>query len=157
MGLRSPRPESRTISSILLGPPAPLGLGHLADLEPVLDVFDHGQVGEERVVLEDGVHVAGVGRLPGYVCAAELDGAAVRTLEPGDDPQQRRLARARRTEHREELALGDLEVHAGDREDAPVPLAQRREAHGGARTTGARRPPHLSRHLAHRAPTAMRA
>ncbi len=140
-----------------LGPLSPLRLGYFADLEAVLHVLGHAQVGEERVVLEDGVHVACVGRLPCHVHPAELDSAAVRTLEARDDPQQGRLARAGGTEHREELTFGDLEVDAVGGQHVPVALAQRREAHGGARATGARRPPHLSRHLAHRAPTAMRA
>jgi hypothetical protein len=81
---------------------------YLADLQPVLDVLDDSHVREQRVVLEDGVDVAGIGRLPGHVGSAELDGAAVRSLEAGDDAEKRRLARTRRAEHREEFALGDL-------------------------------------------------
>ena len=37
-------------------------------------------------------------------------------LEPGDHPQRRRLAAARRADEHDELALGDLEVEVTDRD-----------------------------------------
>ena len=39
-------------------------------------------------------------------------------LEPGDHPQQGGLAAARRADEHEELAVGDLEVHVANRDDA---------------------------------------
>ena len=45
-----------------------------------------------------------------------------RDLEAGDHPQRRRLARPGRAEHREELAVADLEVDAVDRDDSPYRL-----------------------------------
>ena len=39
-------------------------------------------------------------------------------LEPGDHPQQRRLAAAGGADEDEELAVGDVEVHVADRDDA---------------------------------------
>ena len=60
----------------------------------------------------------------------QLDGALVGSLEAGDHPQQRRLAGTRRAEHREELALGDLEVDAVDGDDVAVRLSDAREANG---------------------------
>ena len=76
-------------------------------LEPVAHVLADRHVREEGVVLEDGVHVARVRRLPRDVFAAEGDAAGVRLLEPGDHAQRRRLAGAGRAEQREELACGD--------------------------------------------------
>ena len=123
-----------------------LGLDALVDLplvdalafEPVGDVLGHGQVGEERVALEHGVGRPLVGGQPRDVVAVDQDLALVRLLEAGDHPQRRRLAAARRPEHREELALGDVEVDApnggevaealgdgaeGDAGRGPVPCA----------------------------------
>jgi hypothetical protein len=96
---------------------------HALDLEPVLDVLAHGHVREERVVLEHGVHVAGVGRLRGHVGAFEQDAPFVRRLEAGDQAERRRLPGARRAEHREELAGGYVELDAVDRDDVAVRLA----------------------------------
>ena len=104
--------------------PAPLGPRHLLHAEPVLDVVLHGHVREERVVLEDRVDVARVGRQLRDVLAAELDAALVRLLEARDHAQRRRLAGAGRAEHGEELAAPDLQVDAVDRGDVAVALAQ---------------------------------
>ena len=71
-------------------------------------------MGEERVALKDGVGRALVRRQPGDVVAVDQDLALVRLLEAGDHPQRRRLAAAARAEHREELALGDVEVDVVD-------------------------------------------
>ena len=46
----------------LADPPPALGLGHLADHEAVGDVVADRHVGEQRVVLEDGVDVTIEGR-----------------------------------------------------------------------------------------------
>ena len=55
-----------------------------AILQPVLHVLAHGHVREERVVLEDGVDVALVGRQVGHVATAQLYLSLVRPLEAGD-------------------------------------------------------------------------
>ena len=61
----------------------------------------------ERILLEHEGDVA-LGRLqPGRHPAADLDGAAIRLLEPGDQPQRRGLAGAGRPEQHDELAVGD--------------------------------------------------
>src|SRR5262249_28677770 len=96
----------------------------------VLDVLGDGHVREQRVVLEDRVDVAEVGRLAGHIGATEFDGARVRALEPGDDAQQRGLARTRGAEHREELAFLDPEVDAGSRDDPSEALANPGQANG---------------------------
>ena len=104
------------------------GLGHLAHDEPVADVVADRQVREQRVVLEDRVHVAIERRDRRHVPAVEVDAAGRRQLEPRDHPQRRRLARTRRAEHREELAVAHLEVDAGDREHVAVALLDALEA-----------------------------
>ena len=53
-----------------------------------------------------------------------------RLLEPGDHPQHRRLARATRAEHREELPVVDREVHVVDGGDVAEGLAQADELDG---------------------------
>jgi hypothetical protein len=88
-------------------------------------------VREEGVILEDGVGVPLVRRHRRDVTAAQLDAAGVGSLEAGDDPQERRLARARRPEQREELALGDCEVDAIDGYDLAVVLPYALESKRG--------------------------
>ena len=79
------------------------------------DVVVHRHVGEERVVLEDGVDVAPVGRDPGDVLAFEQDAAAGRLLEPRDHPERRGLAAPGGPEQGEELTPPDGEVRFVDR------------------------------------------
>jgi hypothetical protein len=90
-------------------------------------------VREQRVVLEDRVDVARVGRTSGDVAARELDAARVGQLEAGDQPQGRGLARARRTQQREELAAGDVERHRVDGGDVAEAAREVDEAHVDAR------------------------
>ena len=45
-------------------------------------------------------------------CAADADPPRGLRLQPGDDPQERGLAAARGAEQHDELAVGDVEVHA---------------------------------------------
>ena len=68
------------------------------------------------------------GALARHVAAVEHDAAGGRLLEARDHPQRRRLARAGRTEHREELAVADLEVDARDGDDVAVALLEALEA-----------------------------
>ena len=96
---------------------AALGPADALHLQAVLDVLLHGEVREQRVVLEDGVDVAVVGRRARDVLSAEQHRTARRQFEPGDHAQHGGLARPRRPEQREELALADLEVDVVDRDD----------------------------------------
>jgi hypothetical protein len=89
-----------------------LGRGDTLRTQTEGDVVDHGHVREERVLLEDGVHVALVGRHPGHVHTLEQDATRRRLLEAGDHLQQRGLAATGRPEQREELTLVDREVGA---------------------------------------------
>ena len=93
-----------------------LGVLDLSAAQAERDVLVDRQVREERVVLEDRVDVALVGRQPGHVLALQLDQAGGRLLEPADHPQGRGLAAARGAEEAEELAVLDLEVDVVDRD-----------------------------------------
>jgi hypothetical protein len=107
----------------LVGAAAPVRALDAFHPEAVLDVVADGHVREERVVLEDGVHVPVVGRPVRDVDAAEPDAPGVGPLEAGDHPKRRRLARPGRPEHREELAACDLEVDRVDGNNVAVGLA----------------------------------
>ncbi len=102
--------------------PAPdLRTGHALALESERDILVDVHVREECVRLEHHVHVAPVRWHAGDVDAAEVDRPGRGLLEAGDHPHRRRLAAAGRAEHREELALPDGQVDAGDRgDDLPV-------------------------------------
>ena len=104
------------LGALLLPPP-----------QPERDVVEDVEVREERVALEDGVHLPLVRRRRRHVGAVEQDLAAVRPLEAGDQPQRRRLAATGRSEQREELAAVDVQVDAVDRDDVGELLAQRDE------------------------------
>ena len=79
------------------------------------DVLEDRQVREERVALEDRVHVALVRRQSRDGLVAEVDDAIVRFLEAADHPQRRRLPAAGRPEQGEEGAARDLDRHARPR------------------------------------------
>ena len=104
-----------------------LALSDLALLQAVGDVVEDRHVREERVLLEDGVHVALVGRRARDVAAADQDLALVGLLEAGDHPQRRRLAAAARPEQRQELALVDAQVDRVHRDERAEPLRDRAE------------------------------
>src|SRR5262249_2749053 len=93
------------------------------------DILVHGEVREERVRLEHGVHVALVRRQPADLAFAEVDLAPARLLETADHPQRRRLAAARRPEQREEAAALDLETEVVDRDDVVELLRDVDEPH----------------------------
>jgi hypothetical protein len=79
-------------------------------------------VREERIALEDGVHVAAVWREPDDVAVAEEDRALRRLLETADHAQRRRLAAAGRPQEREEGSGRDLERDPVDSDDVVEPL-----------------------------------
>src|SRR5262249_8435103 len=96
--------------------------GPLADAEAERDVVEHRHVTEERVVLEDEAHVALAHGGVGHVLVLVQHAAGVRRLQPRDDAQQRRLARARRAEQREERAVWHLETDVVESQDASEAL-----------------------------------
>ena len=128
----------------LVDPAGDLGLAQLLAAGTEGDVVPHGHVREQRVVLEDRVDVALVGRRAGDVDALEAQGPGRRGLEAGDHAQGRGLAAARGAEEREELARGDREAGVVDRHELAealgdvVDLDDRR---GRVRARGARRRP----------------
>ena len=95
----------------------------------VLEGVEHRH---QVVELEDEAHVGGapVGELafaqPRDVLAVHEQRAGVGLVDAGDEVEQRRLARARRTHQRDEVALGDVErdvaQHRHDLVAAPVAL-----------------------------------
>ena len=98
--------------------------GHVVPGEPAhrereRDVLGDRHVREQRVVLEDGVDVAPVGRQPGHVLPVELDEARGGLLEAADHAQRCRLAAAGRPQQGEELAVAHLEVDVVDRRNVP--------------------------------------
>ena len=91
------------------------------------DVAAHGHVREQRVLLEDQAHRPPLGRqvdLRGGVeprPIAEGDAPAIGSQQPGDGPQDGRLARARGPDERDRLgaeaqAEAELERAKGDGE-----------------------------------------
>jgi len=97
-GMRSSRPSSWTSWSSLWDALRDLVLRRArgAAGEPKAEghVLEHRHVPEQRVVLEHEADSPLAGVLPGGVLGIEQHLAAVGVVEPGDDAQQRRLARA---------------------------------------------------------------
>ncbi len=77
------------------------------------DVLEDGQMAEQRVVLEGKPGLALAGGQVRDVLAVEqhLAGSGIGKFQPGDDAQQRGLARAGRTEQGDEFAGFDLQAH----------------------------------------------
>ena len=97
-----------------------LGLGELADLQREGEVLADGHVREERVVLEHHADAALVGRHRVDRPAGEGDLAVGRGLEAREHHQAGGLARPGGAEHRQELALADMEVEVFDHEGLAV-------------------------------------
>ena len=118
-----------------------LGLCDLLAAQAEGDVLEEREMLEERVALEHRVDVAAVGRHVLDGLALEQDVALVGLLEARDHAQRRRLAAARRAEHREERPLRDVEVEALDRVLVAEALDDAaegdREFHGLAHSAGA--------------------
>jgi hypothetical protein len=98
-----------------LDAPPDLGAVDAAHLQPERHVVVRVHVRVERVVLEDHRHVARLRRQVVDDLAADANRPGGDVLEPGDHPQRRGLAAARRTDEDDELAVGDVEVHLLDR------------------------------------------
>src|SRR5213078_3901140 len=87
-----------------------IAAGDLAQLEPVRDVVVHRLVWPQRIRLKDEPEVTAFGGNVDAVRAfendfvADLDRAFVRYFEAGHRAEQGRLAAARRTEQRHDLA-----------------------------------------------------
>ena len=66
-------------------------------------------------MLEDEADVAVAGRRAGDVFVLVQHRAAVGPFQAGDDPQQRRLARARRPQQRQQRAGGNFQADVVER------------------------------------------
>ena len=94
-----------------------LGLGHAGNFKWKCDVVDHGAPGEGRLLLEDHADR----RMRALHClACDGDAALVGVEQPAHHVEQRGLAAARRTDHRQELARRDRERHVIDRGEHAV-------------------------------------
>ena len=132
----SERPR-RTSSSASATRPRRSAFGDVLEAKAEADVLLDGEVGEERVALEDGVDGPLVRRRLGDVRVADDDAPRVGALEAGDHAQRRRLAAAGRAEQREELAAADLERDVVDGGHVVERLAEPGEHHGlGAKGHG---------------------
>ena len=106
-----------------------------ADLQAEGDVLAHGHPGKQRVFLED--HRPRRLGLEHPLAEGE-DLPRTRPREPGDGVQQRGLAAAGRSEQADELARGDVQIDAIERDDAAELLAHAPDLDGGLRHARAR-------------------
>ncbi len=145
----------------LEGAVAPLAARHALRLEAELDIAEHGEPREQGEALE---HHGDAVRRAVHVLPAIEHLPAARLDEAGEDAQERRLARARLAEHRDDLAFLEAEIDVVENETAgavgrleglvdrggreqgvvhrfPLPLnrgadVRRRRRRGDARTAG---------------------
>jgi len=73
---------------------------------------DFGEVCTGDLVLAAALYERLAGAMRQRVLAVERNFTRIRPIQPGDDPQQRGLARARRSQQRQQFAAGDLEIDA---------------------------------------------
>ena len=114
-----------------------VGLRQFAHLQAKGDVLRHGEVGEQRVALEDHAGVALPRRQQGDVAAAELHLARGRLDEARDHAQGRGLAAARGAEQHQEFAIGDRQRDVLDRMEVAVALDQSVDVEARHQTTRA--------------------
>ncbi len=91
-----------------------VALSALASSQAERHVVAHRHVRIQRVVLEHHRDVALFRQHVVDDASADRDLAGADLLEPGDHPQQRRLAAAGRADQHRELAVGDVDVDAVD-------------------------------------------
>src|SRR5206468_2189297 len=112
--------------------------------ETVRDVALDRQIRKQRVRLEHDAVIARRGRRIGYVAAVLDDPAGGLPLEPGDDPEQGRLAAPRRTEKAHHLAGVDRQIDRLQRDEIAEPLMDafelERVSHVSRRPGGSRGP-----------------
>ena len=96
---------------------------HAARLQRAGDILIDGKMGIEGVGLEGHGDAPPIGRELRLVLAADDHPPGIGRFEPGNQPQQRRLADARRTDDDEELAFLDAERQPVDDRKVPA-LAQ---------------------------------
>ena len=82
---------------------------------PERQVAPDRQVWVQRVFLEDHGDVAIARRHSGGRSPVEPDRSAGDLFEAGDEPQQRRLAAAGRTQHGDDLGVSDVQIEVAER------------------------------------------
>ena len=82
----------------------------LADLQTVGNVIKHGHVRDQRVVLEHHADVPLFDRNVRDILPADDHAAGIRVLQTGNDPQQRRLSAAGRSQKRQKMFILYLEA-----------------------------------------------
>ena len=119
---RAPPAEAGKLDHLqrLPDPPARLVARHATYFQGEEQVLLHRHVREQGVVLEHHADPALVRRDVVDRPAVEEDFAVGGRLEPRQHHQARRLARAGRPEHRQELPLGDVQIEALDDQGHPV-------------------------------------
>jgi hypothetical protein len=123
----------------LLDSVAPLGFADAAHLEVEADVVGDGEMREERIALEHHRRAALDRRLADHHLVADEDLAGTRRLVPGDHPEDRRLAAARRAEKAAIGPVRDGQVDVLHRVRAAELLGDVDEADLSARLPGRHR------------------
>src|SRR3954447_6877342 len=131
--VRQPLPERAELHQLeqLIDPCANRRLGRTrpagARTKAERNILEHRHVAEKRVVLEHETDIALADAARQRILAVEMDLALIGPVQPGDDTQQRGLARSRWTEQRDELARVNVEidvVEGGKGSKAPGHLVQ---------------------------------
>ena len=104
--------------------------GLAAHAQSIGHVLEHGQVREQRVVLEHEADIAPVRGQVGDIFRTEQDATTVRLLEAGDHAQRGGLAASRRSEQGQEFARAHVKFHIASGKDRS--LHTMREAFGYA-------------------------
>ena len=133
--------QADELEQLVDAPTASIGPG-----EAEADVGADGEVGEERALLRDVAESPTLGRFVGAAVVdrapADADLALVDAVESGHQPQQRRLAAARGSEHGRERVAGHGEVDTAQHGLGAVALVHADElevAHAATTTVDARR------------------
>jgi hypothetical protein len=95
---------------------------HSLNPESVGDVALDSHVREQRIALENGVHVPPIRRKVSDITAADLNPANVRTHEAADDSQSSGLPTSAWTEDRKKFALPDVQRQVVDCTECPIAL-----------------------------------
>ena len=93
------------------------------------NVLEHGQMREERVILENEADLALVRREPCHIAIADEDAPRAGPQQARKDAQQRGLTGAAGTEQRDELARGDFERHGIERREIAEAMRYRLRPH----------------------------
>ena len=97
------------------------------------DVIGHRQVRKQGVMLEHHIDRSAIGRQVIHLLTVQKDRPGCGGLEPGQHPQRRRLAAARRPKEGQELSAPDGQGQVGCRNDRSVMLGRAAKLGDGRR------------------------